>query len=52
MGVPCSGELQFWAVVQAQLRNIATQLTRIADALELMNSSKEPPTGALSKEAR
>ena len=52
MGVPCNGELQFWSVVQAQLRNIAVQLTRIADALELSNSNRQKGTGAPAEETK
>lgn len=33
-GTPCSGELQFWSVMQSQLRELVKQTTRIADALE------------------
>lgn len=33
-GTPCSGELQFWTVMQAQMRELVKQTTRIANALE------------------
>ena len=36
---PCSGELQFWAVMRAQMMEQTKQLTRIADALEARNGA-------------
>lgn len=52
MGVPCNGELEFWSVAKAQLRNIAVQLARIADALELSNSNGQKGTGAPAEEPK
>lgn len=39
-GTPCSGELQFWAVVQSQLREQSKQLARIADLLAARNQAE------------
>lgn len=38
-GTPCSGELQFWAVMRAQMMEQTKQLKRIADALEARNAA-------------
>ena len=42
-GVPCNGQLQFWTVVQSQMREQAQQLKRIADALETGCAREERP---------
>ena len=39
-GTPCSGELQFWTVVQSQMREQAQQLKRIADLLAARNQAE------------
>lgn len=36
---PCRGELEFWAVMRAQMMEQTKQLKRIADALESMNGA-------------
>lgn len=48
-GTPCSGELQFWTVVQSQMREQAQQLKRIADLLAARNQAENiglAPTAA------
>lgn len=42
-GTPCSGELQFWSVVQNSMREQTKQLTRIANALEAGHAHEERP---------
>jgi len=42
-GTPCSGELQFWSVVQNSMREQTKQLTRIANALEAGHAREERP---------
>lgn len=42
-GTPCSGELQFWTVMQAQMREQSKQLARIASILETGHSHEEQP---------
>lgn len=42
-GMPCSGELQFWAVMQAQMREQSKQLERIANALEAGHAHEGRP---------
>ena len=39
-GTPCNGELQFWSVVQAQMREQSKQLARIADLLAARNQAE------------
>lgn len=39
-GTPCNGELQFWAVMQSQMREQTRQLTRIADLLAARNQAE------------
>lgn len=38
-GTPCTGELQFWSVMRAQMVEQTKQLKRIADALEARNGA-------------
>ena len=48
-GTPCSGELQFWTVVQSQMREQSKQLARIADLLAARNQAENiglAPTAA------
>lgn len=42
-GTPCSGELQFWTVVQHSMREQSKQLERIANALEAGHAREERP---------
>jgi len=48
-GMPCNGELQFWSVVQSQMREQSKQLARIADLLAARNQAENiglAPTAA------
>lgn len=46
-GTPCSGELQFWSIMQSQMRELAKQTTRIANALEAQaKAPADPPPGS------
>lgn len=40
MSMPCSGQIQFWTVVQNSMREQAKQLRRIADLLAARNQAE------------
>lgn len=48
-GTPCSGELQFWTVMQNSMRELVKQTARIADLLAARNQAENiafAPTAA------